>query len=71
MFEFNPLEVGNPMTLGMIEDSLVLDIRRMQHHAQCWKTTVVDVQRMLDSYNIQYRDLPYHIKSEIDKIDLV
>ena len=71
MFEFNPLEVGNPMTLGMIEDSLVLDIYRMQHHAQYWKTTAADVQRMLDGYGIEYQYLPYHIKSEIDKIDLV
>lgn len=71
MFEFNPLEVGNPMTLGMVEDSLTSDIHRMQHHAQYWKTTAADVQRMLDGYNLSYKDLPYHIKSEIDKIELV
>lgn len=71
MFEFNPLEVGNPMTLGMVEDSLTSDIHRMQHHAQHWKTTAADVQRMLDGYNLSYKDLPYHIKSEIDKIDIV
>ena len=71
MFGFNPLEVGNPMTLGMVEDSLTSDIHRMQHHAQYWKTTAADVQRMLDGYNLSYKDLPYHIKSEIDKIELV
>ena len=71
MFEFNPLEVGNPMTLGMVEDSLTSDIHRMQHHAQYWKTTAADVQRMLDGYNLSYKDLPYHIKSEIDKIKLI
>ena len=70
-FDFNPFEVGNPMTLGMVEDSLILDIHRMQHHAKYWKTDASDVQRMLDSYQIEYADLPYHIKSEIDKIDLV
>lgn len=71
MFEFNPLEVGNPITLGMVEDSLTLDIHRMQHHARYWKTTAADVDRMLDNYGIEYSDLPYHIKSEIDKIDIV
>ena len=71
MFEFNPLEVGNPMTLGMIEDSLVLDIHRMQNHSRYWKTTTDDVQRMLDRYGVFYSDLPYHIQSEIDKIDLI
>jgi hypothetical protein len=71
MFEFNPLEVGNPMTLGMVEDSLTSDIHRMQHHAQYWKTTAADVQRMLDGYNLSYKDLPYYIKSEIDKIELI
>lgn len=71
MFEFNPLEVGNPMTLGMVEDSLTSDIHRMRHHAQYWKTTAADVQRMLDGYNLSYKDLPYHIKSEIDKIKLI
>lgn len=71
MFEFNPLEVGNPMTLGMVEDSLTSDIHRMQHHAQYWKTTAADIQRMLDGYNLSYKDLPYHIKSEIDKIKLI
>ena len=71
MFEFDPLEVGNPMTLGMIEDSLVLDIHRMQNHSRYWKTTADDVQRMLDGYGVFYSDLPYHIQSEIDKINLV
>ena len=78
MFTFNPLEVGNPMTLGMVEDSLTLDIHRMQHHAQYWKTTAADVKttaadvnRMLDDYGVKYNDLPCHIRSEIDKIDIV
>lgn len=71
MFEFNPLEVGNPMTLGMVEDSLTSDIHRMQYHSQYWETTAADVNRMLDDYDIKYSDLPYHIKSEIDKIDIV
>lgn len=71
IFDLNPFEAGNPMTLGMVEDSLILDIYRMQYHAQYWKTTAADVQRMLDGYNLSYKDLPYHIKSEIDKIDIV
>lgn len=71
MFEFDPLEVGNPMTLGMMEDSLILDIYRMQHHSRYWRTDAGDVQRMLDEYNVQYQDLPHHIQYEIDKIDLV
>lgn len=71
MFEFNPLEVGNPMTLGMVEDSLTLDIHRMQYHAHYRKTTAADIQRMLDGYNLSYKDLPYHIKSEIDRIKLI
>lgn len=71
VFNLNPFEVGNPMTLGMVEDSLTLDIHRMQHHARYWETTAADVQRMLDKYNLSYKDLPYYIKSEIDKIDLV
>lgn len=71
MFELNPFEVGNPMTLGMVEDSLILDIHRMQHHSRCWKTDASDVQRMLDGYGIEYQHLPHYIKHEIDKIDLV
>ena len=71
MFEFNPLEVGNPMTLGMIEDSLTLDIHRLQHYSRYRKTTAADINRMLDGYGVTYSDLPYHIKSEIDKIDIV
>ena len=71
MFEFNPFEVGNPMTLGMIEDSLILDIHRMQKHSHYWKTDASDVQRMLDGYGIEYQTLPNYLKHEIDKIDLV
>lgn len=71
MFELNPFEVGNPMTLGMVEDSLILDIHRMQHHSRYWKTDASDVQRMLDGYGIEYQHLPNYIKHEIDKIDLV
>ena len=71
MFEFNPLEVGNPMTLGMVEDSLTLDIHRMQHHAQYRTITAADINRMLNGYGVRYSDLPYYIKSEIDKIDIV
>ena len=71
MFDFDPLEVGNPMTLGMIEDSLIMDIHRMQHHSCYWKTDSSDVQRMLDGYHVNYQDLPRYIQHEIDKIDLV
>ena len=71
MFELNPFEVGNPMTLGMVEDCLILDIHGMQHRARYWKTDASDVQRMLDGYGIEYQHLPNYIKHEIDKIDLV
>lgn len=71
VFDLNPFEVGNPMTLGMFEDLLTLDIHRMQQDSQYWEITMADVNRMLDWYDVEYSDLPYHIKREIDKINIV
>ena len=69
-FDFNPFEVGNPMTLGMIEDSLINDIRKLQRAAQYHTVTANHIQNVLDSYNVSWHDLPRFIQEEIDRIDI-
>lgn len=72
IFDFNPFEVGNSMTLGMAEESLVDDIRQLAILSRngCSVYTT-DVHNLLDSYGVNYTDLSRWIKNEIDKIALV
>lgn len=72
IFNFNPLEVGNPMTLGMAEESLVDDIKQLAALSRngCSVYTT-DVHKLLNSYGVNYMNLSQWIKDEIDKIILV
>lgn len=71
MFDFNPFEVGNPMTLGMIEEELVSEIRRMANASQIGYIIYTrDVYALLGRYHVRYDNLPQWIKDEIDKINL-
>lgn len=72
IFNFNPLEVGNPMTLGMAEESLVDDIKQLAALSRngCSVYTT-DVHKLLNSYDVNYMNLSQWIKDEIDKIILV
>jgi hypothetical protein len=71
VFDLNSFEVGNPMTLGLIEESLVEDIGKLADKSRAgYNVYARDVQRLLDSYGIRYSTLAQWIKNEIDKIDL-
>lgn len=69
MFTFNPLEVGNPIALGMIEEELVSDIDKMASASrEGYMFTVQDVYNLLGRYNVSYLALPDWIKQKIDRI---
>lgn len=72
IFDFNPLEVGNSMTLGMTEESLVDDIKQLAALSRngCSVYTT-DVHKLLNSYGVNYMNLSQWIKDEINKIVLV
>lgn len=71
VFDFNPFEIGNPMTLGLIEESLVGDIGELADKSRAgYIVYEKDVQRLLDSYGVRYSALAQWIKNEIDKINL-
>lgn len=71
IFDPNPFEVGNPMTLGLIEEWLVEDIGKLADKSRAgYNVYAKDVQRLLASYGIRYSTLAQWIKNEIDKIDL-
>lgn len=69
-FDFNPFEVGNPMTLGLAEESLVEDIRKLQSESRYHRIIAMDVDNLFATYGVRYQDLPQWIKDEVDLIDL-
>lgn len=69
-FDFNPFEVGNPMTLGLAEESLVEDIRKLQSESRYHRIVAMDVDNLFAAYGVRYQDLPQWIKDEVDLIDL-
>ena len=72
MFTFNPLEVGNSMTLGMIEEELELKIDDMIAASKQGKVfRVRDVLSLLKSYNTEYSVLPKYLQNKIDEIELL
>lgn len=72
MFTFNPLEVGNPMTLGMIEEELESKIDKMVVDSKQGKVfRVRDVLSLLKSYNMEYSVLPKYLQNKIDEIELL
>ena len=72
MFEFNPFEVGNPMTLGMIEEELESKIDDMIAASKQGKVfRVRDVLSLLKSYNTEYSVLPKYLQNKIDEIELL
>lgn len=71
IFDLNPFEVGNPMTLGLIEESLVEVIGKLADKSRAgYNVYAKDVQKLLGSYGIRYSTLAQWIKNEIDRIDL-
>lgn len=72
MFSFNPLEVGNSMTLGMIEEELESKIDDMIVASKQGKVfRVRDVLSLLKSYNTEYSVLPKYLQNKIDEIELL
>lgn len=72
MFTFNPLEVGNPMTLGLIEEKLESKIDDMIAASKQGKVFHVrDVLSLLKSYNMEYSILPKYLQNKIDEIELL
>lgn len=72
MFTFNPLEVGNSMTLGMIEEELESKIDDMIAASKQGKVfRVRDVLSLLKSYNTEYSVLPKYLQNKIDEIELL
>lgn len=72
MFEFNPFEVGNPMTLGLIEEELESKIDDMIAASKQGKVfRVRDVLSLLKSYNTEYSVLPKYLQNKIDEIELL
>lgn len=72
MFTFNPLEVGNPMTLGMIGEELESKIDKMVADSKQGKVfRVRDVLSLLKSYNTEYSVLSQHLQNKIDEIELL
>lgn len=72
MFTFNPLEVGNPMTLGMIEEELESKIDKMVADSKRGAVfRVRDVLSLLKSYNTEYSVLPQCLQNKIDEIELL
>lgn len=72
MFTFNPLEVGNSMTLGMIEEELESEIDKMVANSRQGKVfRVRDVLSLLKSYNTEYSVLPKYLQNKIDEIELL
>ena len=72
MFEFNPFEVGNPMTLGLIEEELESKIDDMIAASKQGKVfRIRDVLSLLKSYNTEYSVLPKYLQNKIDEIELL
>lgn len=72
MFTFNPLEVGNSMTLGMIEEELESKIDDMIAASKQGKVfRVRDVLSLLKSYSTEYSVLPKYLQNKIDEIELL
>lgn len=72
MFTFNPLEVGNPMTIGMIEEELESKIDKMVADSKRGAVfRVRDVLSLLKSYNTEYSVLPQYLQNKIDEIELL
>lgn len=72
MFTFNPLEVGNPMTLGMTGEELESKIDKMVADSKQGKVfRVRDVLSLLKSYNTEYSVLSQHLQNKIDEIELL
>lgn len=72
MFEFNPFEVGNPMTLGLIEEELESKIDDMIAASKQGEVfRVRDVLSLFKSYNTEYSVLPKYLQNKIDEIELL
>lgn len=70
-FNFNPMEVGNPMTIGMIEENLISELKILENKSIFNPIDANEIQNLLDRYNLSYFELPNYIKIQIDKINCV
>ena len=71
MFEFNPLEVGNLMTLGMLEEEFEQEVDNMVSASKLgYVFFLKDIYNLLGKYNVKYETLPKWIKDKIDEIEL-
>lgn len=72
MFTFDPLEVGNPMTLGMTQEELESEIDRMIADCNQGKVfSMRDVLSLLNRYGAQYSALPQYLQKKIDMINIL
>lgn len=71
-FEFNPLEVGNPMTLGLMEEELEHRVHTMMQELRYYGLCVPAyiVTQKLEEYGIPYDQLPQYLIDEIDSLDV-
>lgn len=72
-FEFNPLEVGNPMTLGLMEETELENrvrtmIKELKHYGLCIPSYLVT--QKLKEYEIPYDQLPQYLINEIDELEV-
>ena len=72
-FEFNPLEVGNPMTLGLMEEEELENrvramIKELKYYGLCVPSYLVT--QKLEEYEIPYDQLPQYLINEIDELEV-
>jgi hypothetical protein len=72
-FELNPLEVGNPMTLGLMEETELENrvramIKELRYYGLCVPAYLVT--QKLEEYGIPYDQLPQYLINEIDELEV-
>lgn len=73
MFEFNPLEVGNPATLGMMEElleSTVNDCVDYIRWTYAGNPTADDITCAINEFHLDYQSLPKWLQEKFDCFDL-
>ena len=72
-FAFNPLEVGNPMTLGLMEETELENrvhamLQELKYYGLCVPAYLVT--QKLEEYGIAYDQLPQYLIDQIDELDV-
>lgn len=73
-FSFNPLEVGNIPTIGMMEEDQEEKVMRCcayisNTYGRC--VTVKNIDDAIDRFGIDFKNLPRWLQVEFDKFDCV